>query len=346
MIGLALVSGALVIGTSIKASFSSTLSTSITADWYVSASGGFVPFSPAATESLQELPELSAVTGGRAGQMQVEDSVKQVSAVDYAVVSDLFELDVQEGEVTADARGLLLHSDPAADLGVGAGDTVTALFQVTGEQELPVVAIYDDSSVLGNWVMDLGTYDENFVEASDFWAAAKTAEGFSPEAARSAMEAALVDYPEIELEDREEFQQSQEEFLDNFLLVINVFLGIAIIIAFIGIVMTLALSVSERTRELGLLRAVGETRAQVWGMITLEAVLVAVFGALLGVAIGLLFGLAVASALPSDFINTIDVPVGSLIIVVAIAAILGVVAALYPARKAGKLDVLDAISYE
>ncbi len=347
MIGLALVSMAMVAGHSIKESFAKTLGSSITADWYVSGGvGGFMPFSPEAAAAMSELPELSAVTGGRFASMRVADKTRQVSAVDYAVINDLFELDIQEGQIGAGVTGVMLQGDPAEDLGVRVGDTVTATFQATGEVELPVVAIYEDSSVLGNWIIDLDTYGENFTEAVDFWVGAKTADGIDPAAARSAIEEALADYPELEVQDREEFQESQEGQLDQLLLIINVFLFLAIVIAFIGIMNTLALSVFERTRELGLLRAVGESRGQVWGMITMEAIIVAVFGALLGVAVGVVFGLAIATALPEDFVNTVAVPIGELVLVVMLAAALGVVAAIYPAWKASRLDVLEAITYE
>lgn len=348
MIGLALVSMALVAGGSIKESFANTLGSSITADWYVSAGmgAGFMPFSPEAAAAMKELPELSAVTGGRMGAMQVAGKTRQTSAVDYAVVNELFDLDIQEGEIGADTPGVMLQSDPADDLGVGVGDTITATFQATGDVELPVVAIYEDSSVLGNWIIGLDTYEENFTERLDFWVGAKTAAGVEPEAARAAIEDAIADYPELEVKDRDEFREAQAGQLDQLLLIINVFLFLAIVIAFIGIMNTLALSVFERTRELGLLRAVGESRGQVWGMITMEAIIVAVFGALLGVAVGVVFGLAITTALPDDFINTVAVPGGQLVIVVLLAAMLGVVAAIYPAWKASRLDVLEAITYE
>jgi putative ABC transport system permease protein len=226
------------------------------------------------------------------------------------------------------------------------GDTIEATFHPTGVIELPVVANYENSSWLGNWTIDLETYNENFPQDLDFWAAARTAPGVDPEDARAAIEQVAEPYPEVRVQDREEFQADQESQLDQLLLIVNVFLLLAIVIAFIGIVNTLALSVFERTRELGLLRAVGMTNRQVRRMIRLEAVIVAVFGALLGVAVGLVFGLAVTTALPDDFVSTIDIPVGSLVVLVVVAALLGVVAAIWPAIRATRLDVLKAISFE
>jgi putative ABC transport system permease protein len=345
MVGLALVSMALIVGTSIKRSFAETLQSSITADWYVTT-GSFFGFSPEVAARMRGLDELGAVSGGRFGQVQVDGSTKTVNAVDFAVLDQLFDLDVQEGGIEPGARGVLVQTDPATDLGLAPGDTVTLVFPETGPQELPVLAVYEDSSVLGNWVIDLDTYQENFTENLDVYVAATTAEGVEPAAARAAIESVVADFPELRVQDRTQFRKDQESQLDQLLLVVNVFLALAIVIAFIGIMNTLALSVFERTRELGLLRAVGMARRQVRRMIRLEAVIVAVFGALLGVVVGVLFGVSVTVALPDDLVDTVAVPVAQLVIIVVLAGLVGVVAALWPAWRAGRLDVLTAIATE
>jgi putative ABC transport system permease protein len=345
MVGLALVTLALVVGTSIKTSFSDSLESTIRADWYVD-SGGFLGFSPDVADQLAELDELEAVNAGRFNVMQVEGSTKAFTSLDYDTLNEMFELGIVEGEVTADSRGVMMGTDPAADLGVQPGDTITAIFNETGAVELPVVAIYEETAIVGNWVIDNETYRENFTEDLDFFLAATTAEGVEPDEARAAIGSVLAPFPNLDVQDREEFQQAQEGQLDAVLIVVNVFLLFAIIIAGIGIANTLALSVFERTRELGLLRAVGETRAQVWGMVTLEAILVAVLGAILGIAIGVGFGVAVASVVPEDFISILDIPYTSLVVVLIVAILLGAVASLYPAWRASRLNVLEAVAFE
>jgi putative ABC transport system permease protein len=345
MIGLALVTMALVVGTSIKTSFADALESSIKADWYVD-SGSFVGFSPTIAEQLREQPELAAVSQGRFGAMQVGTSTKQFSAVDYATIEDMFELDIVDGEVEPGAQGILVGVDPAEDLGLQAGDLVDVEFNETGVQSVPVVAVFDETAILGNWVIDIETYEANFTERLDYFLAATTAEGVAQGDARAAIEETIAASPALSVKDREEFKSDQLGILDGVLVVVNVFLLFAILIAGFGIANTLALSVFERTREIGLLRAVGQTKNQVRTMITFEAILVAVFGAVLGIVVGVGFGLATANALPDDFVSSLDIPLGSLIGVLILAIILGTVASLYPAWRASRLNILEAIAFE
>jgi putative ABC transport system permease protein len=344
MIGLALVTTVLVVGTSLKATFQETIDQTITADWYVVPTS-FVGFDPALTQSLAALPELSAAAAVRQGQVQVDGSTKQISAVDFGEMTQVFDLELVDGSVGAGTRGLVVNKDPAKDLGLSVGDQVTVLFNDTGAVSVPVVGISDQSSFLGNWIIDMTTFAANTTAQLDQTVAAKTADGVSESDARAAIEPLLAPYQDVKLQDRDEFTQSQLGQIDSLLNVVNVFLLLAIIIAVIGITNTLALSVFERTRELGLLRAVGMTRRQLRRMVRLEAVIVAVFGALLGLVVGLLFGFAVSTALPDNFVSSISVPVGTLIFLVVLAALVGVLAAIGPARRASKLDILDAVAH-
>jgi putative ABC transport system permease protein len=258
----------------------------------------------------------------------------------------MFDIGLIAGSVSGDAPGLLVNEEPAQDLGLSVGDTVEVTFNQTGTVEVAVRGIYEKSAVLGNWILDLQTYDDNFTDQLDFAVTATTAEGVTPGAARAAIERVIEPYPELRVLDAQEYQDANEEQLDQLLFIINLFLGMTIIIAFIGIVNTLALSVFERTRELGLLRAVGMTNRQVRRMIRLEAVVVAVFGAVLGVVVGVVFGSAVTIALPDDFASGITYPVVSLLVLLLLAALLGVIAAIWPAIRASRLDLLRAIGFE
>ena len=236
------------------------------------------------------------------------------------------------------------------------GDTVAVTFPDNETETLTVAAIYADSTIYDNWVIDVALWDEHF-NRSDLGFVSATIAGFSddlPEAeqqglldrSRSAMDAVLEDYPTVKAENRVEFRQSQQEQLDSFLIVITAFLGLALLIALMGITNTLALSVFERTREIGLLRAVGMTRRQLRRAIRWEAAIVAVFGALLGIAVGVAFGVAATIAMPDTFVKEIAIPVPTLLIYLVVSAFAGIVAAIFPARRAGRMKVLDAIAHE
>jgi len=345
MIGLALVTMAMVVGESVKASFGDALETTIEADWYVDTNN-FLGFPPVVADEMAELDELAAVNRGRFGAMQVGGSTKQINALDFDTLEDMFELGITDGSVVNGQRGVLVGTDPAADLGLRAGDDLTAVFNEGGVVHLTVVGIYEETALLGNWIIDIETYKENFADDLDFFVAAITAEGVSEDDARAAIEAVIEPYPQLRVQDRDEYRADQESQLDTVLIVVNVFLLFAVLIAGLGIANTLALSMFERTRELGLLRAVGQTKGQVWGMVIMEAVIISVFGALLGMAIGVSFGVAIASALPSTFITIITVPAFFLVLVLAGSVVLGVIAAIYPAWRATRMNVLDAISSE
>ncbi|MFM8944469.1 MAG: ABC transporter permease, partial [Actinomycetota bacterium] len=167
-----------------------------------------------------------------------------------------------------------------------------------------------------------------------------------PRPPRDAIEAVLADYPNVQVYDQAQYRQQQEGFIDQLLALVTALLGLAIIIALFGIVNTLGLSIYERTRELGLLRAVGMSRRQVRAMIRAESVIIAILGAILGIGIGVFFGWALQRALEPEGVTILRIPVGQLAGYVVAAAVAGVLAAVLPARRAANLDVLEAISYE
>ncbi len=211
-------------------------------------------------------------------------------------------------------------------------------------------------TIPGADTIDVALWDEHF-NRSDLAFASATIAGFSDDLgeadqavlvdrSRAAIDEALADYPTVTAENRVEFRQSQQTRLNSFLIVITLLLGLALVIALVGIANTLALSVFERTREIGLLRAVGMTRRQLRRSIRWEAAIVAVFGALLGVAVGVVFGVAATLALPDAFVSDVQIPWVTLAVYVAVSAAAGLVAAILPARRAGRMNVLDAIAYE
>ncbi len=364
MIGLALVALAAVVGASVTRTFVKTLENSVEADYFVSSSaGGFNPnagFPVQVVDDLAALDEIDSVAGFRFafGAIQVNGSVKDVFAGDMSILDEHFDTDLRSGAMASGdpATAIALHVDPAEDLGVSVGDTLEVTFPDNETDTLTVAAVFGDARIYGNWVIDTSTWDRHF-NRSDFAFASATIAGFSDDLdaasqqrlldeSRIAIDGVLEAYPTVQAENRVEFRQSQQAQLDSLLIVINVFLALSLIIAFAGIAITLALSVFERTREIGLLRAVGMTRRQLRRSVRWEAAIVATFGAVLGVAVGVVAGVAATVAMPDSFVTDIAVPVGSLAVYVVISALLGLLAAAFPARRAGRMKILEAIAHE
>ncbi|MEM9519988.1 MAG: FtsX-like permease family protein [Actinomycetota bacterium] len=364
MIGLALVGMAGVVGSSLTKSFLDTLDNSVEADYFIqSSAGGFDPsvtFSEEVAEEVEALAEFDSVVRYRfgVGSIQVNGENKDVFAADFDDVEKHLDADITSGGLAeADgANAIALHEDPAADLGLAVGDTIDVTFPDFETDTLTVAAIYTDSSIFGNWLIDNATWERHF-ERTGLGFASATVTGFSddlPEAEQAVLLEAAADaiqpvtdkFPAVVAENRVEFRQSQQDQLNSFLAVIFVLLALSLVIALIGIANTLALSVFERTREIGLLRAVGMSRRQLRRAIRWEAVIIAVFGAILGLLLGVVFGIAAVVAIPDTFINTVSVPYGQLAAYLVVAALAGVLAAVLPALRASRMNVLEAISHE
>ncbi|MGH9133111.1 MAG: ABC transporter permease [Ilumatobacteraceae bacterium] len=347
MIGVALVSAASVFASSLRDTFGRVLDRAITAD-YIVTDESFQGLPPLVEENMAGLDVLQAVSPFRFIFGTVDDDDKQFTAVDPAAFPELVDLDVTDGGFDSlDDGGLMLHKDPAADLDLAIGDTVDVVFQNGVEQTLAVRGIFDDGSLGSNWYISITTLEAvSELPPRDQFVLAKLADGVDPDAARPEIQATLEEFPQADLQSNAEFREQQEAQINQLLAIITGLLSMAMIIAIIGIAITLALSVFERTREIGLLRAVGMTRRQLRRTVRWEAVIVSVFGAVVGIAVGLALGVALSIAVPVSVIDGITVPYPTIIAVLIGAVVAGVFAAWYPARKASKMDVLEAIATE
>ena len=346
MIGIGLVSFVAVFAASLRSSFSAALDETLRAD-FILTTGSFTPFSPQVAHDLASDPDLAAVSAFRQGQVRIEGKTDFVAGIDPATIEQVATLGITKGSVgSLDQGDILVYDEVANTNGWGVGDDISVEFARTGMQHLTVGGLYSDNRFLGNYAVSLQTYEANFTEQLDQIVFVKAAEGVPIARARAAVEAAVAAYPNVQVNDQAEFKDQQAGFIDQLLALVSALLGLAILIALFGIVNTLGLSIFERTRELGLLRAVGMSRRQVRSMIRWESVITAVLGAVLGVAIGVLFGWAMQQALASQGITELTIPPVQLLIYVVLAGLAGVLAAVLPARRAAKLNVLDAISYE
>ena len=354
MIGLALVSMVTVLGQSFKQTLADVLDDAVNSDWLICVGGCNDPtaaFSLLAAQSMAELPEMASVVSYRflpdLARATATQEVQDIGSTDLDVIASHIDPDIVAGStVGAGAGQLLLHDDEAEDLGVGVGDNVDLEFADGQLASFAVAAIFSDNTVLGTWVIDHADWDRYMTGTQDQFISAITADGTTADQARAALETVTDDYPQLEVRNQTEFRENQESQIDTFLVVVNVFLGISLVIALIGITNTLALSVFERTRELGLLRAVGMSRLQTRRMVRWEGAIVAAFGGIMGAMIGVLFAGAAVIVIPDSFISSFAVPWTTLIVYMAVAAIAGVLAAYLPARRASNLNILDAIAYE
>jgi putative ABC transport system permease protein len=346
MIGLGLVAFVGIFAQSIKASSNQILEQTMKAD-YIVTSTQFTGFSQDVADRLRKEPAFSVVSEFRQGLLGLKGGSAQLQAVDPATVDQVVHVPLASGSLTALGTGdVAVYKDAATANGWYVGDTIPARFAKTGTVPLRIVGIYTDKRILGSYVVSLSTFEQNFVQQLDIMVLANTAPGTSNADAKAAAKSVTKQFPNVKVEDQAQFRKSQAAQINQLLGLITALLGLAILIAVIGIVNTLALSIYERTREIGLLRAVGMGRRQVRAMIRWESVIIALFGALLGTAIGVFFGWAMVHALKSQGITVLSIPGGQLVIYIVVAALIGVVAALRPARRAAKLDVLQAISYE
>jgi ABC-type antimicrobial peptide transport system permease subunit len=301
-----------------------------------------------AADKLRRLPEIGTVSAMRFGRVQVAGATTTIAAIDPATADRVINLDVASGSVGALGTGaIMVSADVAKAQNLNVGSPVTVKFAQTGDRPLRVVGTYRDTALVGaSYLISVDTHSANFSDRLDVAVLVKARDGVSATRLKQAAASALADYPNVSIQDTVEFNKSQGKNVDQLLGLVNVLLALAVLIALLGVVNTLVLSVIERTRELGLLRAVGMTRRQVRSAIRWESVLIAAVGAVFGACLGLAFGAAFARALASQGITTLQVPVVQPIVYAVVAALAGVLAAITPARRAAKVDILRAVVAE
>jgi len=352
MIGVGLVSFIAIAGQSAKASSIDAINQTVITDFVID-SGSFIGngLSPALVTQLQALPETQTAAGLRLNLAEVGGSAQLVMGFDPDALPRIFSFKVIEGSMSdLGTDGVLISKKTADGMNLTIGSPLPMKFAETGPQMLRVAAIYDTNlgAALpgGGYLISEQTYDANYPvnQQTEYQVYVKLEPGADEAAARSAIEAITAAYPTAKVQDLAQFKSTQVGQINQFLNVIYALLGLSLIIALIGIINTLLLSVYERVREIGLLRAVGETRRQLRSTVRWEAVIITVLGTLLGVVIGLVFGWALVRALADEGIKVFEVPWGQLALFVVIGGGFGVLAAVYPAFRASRLNILAAIA--
>ena len=350
-IGVGLVGFITIIASSATLAVERQVDRSFRADYVIeSGQWGEGGMSPELADRVRELPSVSAVSAVRVAPVLVTGDNTQVAGVDSSSFDAVYDLEPVTGSAAdLGTGGVAVESGTADDQGLEVGDPVTMTFARTGEVEL-IVAMIFDSEIAGtgsaSWIVDLASYEANVTDQFDRQVYVRFASSAEAVASRAAIEDILDASPSGELQDQAEFKQSIISEINQLLNLIYGLLALAIVIALIGIANTLALSIHERTRELGLMRAVGMLRSQVRTLVRWESVMIAVLGTTLGLGLSLAGAWTIVQALADEGMTEVVVPVGRVGVIVAVAIVAGVLAALVPAHRAARLDVLRAISSE
>ncbi len=346
MVGLTLVTLVAVLGASASASTDAAVDESVTSQFIVSNVVG-QPFSTDVARQIREVDGVAGVAEVRTAFPEVGGEGAFVAAVDPRALGLALAVPMRSGSLADLGPGTVaVNAQTAEQQGLKVGDRVTMDFQA-GDVPLTVVATFDNSpAVPGAWLVTFDTLRKGGLTPLDSTVFVTKDPGADTDAVRDGIEQVTADLPTVTVKDPEGYAAEQKEQINQFLYFIYGLLGLSVVIATLGVINTLSLSVIERTREIGLLRAVGLARGQLRTMIRLEAVVVGVFGALLGVTLGLAFGLGLVRALRDDGLTDLAIPWLGLTAFVLAAGALGVLAAVFPARRAARLDVLRAIYTE
>ncbi|USX52613.1 ABC transporter permease [Lentzea sp. HUAS12] len=352
MVGISLITGVSVVLTSATKSIEKLASGQLQTDLIISGEGQ-VEGRPA-TFQRDVLTKVEKTDGVKSafgwasdGVLQGEDQLFAVAVTDVNALKEMFALKPKSGDIKPlrdDQLGL--PEDLATEKGWKVGSTITLQLAKGEPRTYAVGFVWAKSQVLQGAVVLPESASKDFRSDQIGQAFAQVRPGANVADVQKRVEPLFADNPEITVQDRSGFVKQTTSQFDTVLLMIQILLALAILIAVLGVINTLALSVIERTRELGLLRAIGMRRAQVMRMITVESVVISVFGAVLGLAVGLALGVATVQALKDQGISELGFPWATMVQYLVVAAVVGVVAAILPAIRAARLNVLDAIAYE
>jgi putative ABC transport system permease protein len=334
-------------GSSVKASIGDMVDDNFGGDLIVAQtdfSGAGID--PAVAPAIGELPEVAGSVGSSLATAQIGDDTVEPMATDPAALAAVLDLGDHEGRLADVGPGeLAVGTRWAADHDVELGDVLAMTFVDGTTTELTVANLFERQDVMGSVIMSSEDWAPHAGQAMDVVVFVTFADGVSDDAGHAAVTAVTDRFGAPDPQTRAEYKASMGAQVDQMLYVIYGLLGIAVLIAVMGIGNTLSLSIHERTRELGLLRAVGQTRAQLRSSLRWESVIVAVFGTVGGLGLGTFLGWGLMRALQAqEGFGVFALPVVPLALILVLAALAGVVAALRPARRAARMDVLAAIA--
>ena len=343
MIGLAVVSAVGVLAASTDKTNAALIDQQFRSDFLVQ-SPTFQSFPTSIGDQMEGVEGVATVSRQQFTPALIGGKQASVSGIDESF-DQIYQLDLVSGTQALSGDEVLLTEDVAAEHSVGVGDTLAVAFPGGKTIDLKVAGIFESSYATGSVTVPMSVLEQAGLKRSDVTLSINVVEGADLAAVQAALDRVVEDLPIVSVQDKVAFTETTSGQINQLLAIIYALLALAVIIAVIGIVNTLGLSVLERTREIGLLRAVGLSRRKLRRMVTLESVAIALLGALLGMGLGLAIGVLLRQSLSED-LTELALPVGSLIAFLAVAVIFGVLAAIVPAVRASRMKVLDAIATE
>lgn len=352
MIGVAVVSLFTVFGASLKATMDQTVSRSFAGDVAVSTpsfGAGGSGLSPRLAGAIQRVPEVDTAVGLGRGVAKVDGRGRALTVTDPVALERTFDLGKVDGSLRhLGTDGIAITRSEADKQHLATGEKARLTFTDGKQETFTVRAVYGRSELAGDYVITRAAWAPHRTQDADSLIAVSFKDGVSTDAGKAAVQKVADHYGNPEVQTRDDYAQSSAGGIDMMLTLVYALLALAVLIALLGIANTLTLAVHERTRELGLLRAVGQTRAQLRAMVRWESVLVAAFGTVGGLGLGAFLGwvLVKASDGASDSAFAFAIPPVQLVIVALVGLAAGALAGLRPARRAARLDVLRAIATE
>jgi putative ABC transport system permease protein len=351
MIGIALVAFIATLAEGFKTSNRQAIEQQVVADYVVTSGDGYTPYPAGVGDDLAGSSAAELVTGVRTDVALVNGDEASFSGIDPDTITAAYRFDWTEGsdDVLADlaTTGAVVDSDYAEEHGISIGTRLRLQSTANRTADVRVVGLYEPHPfypLLDSLSVSTGLFDSLVDRPRNQWTWANV-EGDPSAGSRAPLEQAIAGYPDAQLETIEEWIQREDGDIGEFLTFLYVLLALAVLISIFGMINTLVLSVYERTREIGMLRAIGMTRRQTRRMIRQESIITALIGAALGLPLGIFLAALVTRAL-GEFDLTFSVPWGQLVFLTLLAIVVGILAAITPARRAAKLDPLRAIAYE
>jgi putative ABC transport system permease protein len=346
-LALALVTSMGILTSSTKATLDTAADNSLTAEVMVLPVVGYTPMPATVTDQVRGTNGVAGASPILFDAAVVDFTGTFVTGVDPVSVADVIALEMQQGEVSALAAGELLVSQTfASSQALRVGQEVYALFSASGVITLRIGGIYADNIYAGFALIDEDRFRTLTGKSGVWYVYAAAEDGADPDAVRDAVAVSIAGTANTQALTAEQFTEFQDEVVDQALAGVSLMLLFAVIVAIVGVANTIALSVSERVREIGMLRAIGMTRRLVGRMIRTEAALTALAGAVIGTLVGLFLGIAIRALLESIGFAALSIPAASLSMFFLLSVIAGVLAAALPARRASRMDVLEAIRGE